>query len=161
MEYHLLLAWISWSFFILTMLIRPLNDVFKLNLCRKGMRYRQYLGIVAGTAALVHVGLFVFALPSPVGFLLTGVWDWQSLFGWGMLALIAILPPLITSNRWSQCYLKTNWKKVQYLSYPAFVLTGVHIAMIDGRWWLGVLPVLVWLFFWWWAWWKINKTPSI
>jgi DMSO/TMAO reductase YedYZ heme-binding membrane subunit len=151
MEIHLLFAKISWVLFIAVMLVRPLNDIWHLDICKRGMNIRKYLGIGTGIAALLHVIIFSFSNGFSGNFWLDNVWNFSTYLGWGMLALIFILPPLITSNVYSQKILKKYWKSLQKLSYLAFILTGLHITFIDGNWWKGILPVIIWIIFWVWA----------
>lgn len=154
---HIFLSWISWIFFGLTMIIRPLNDLLGVTIIRWGMKYRQYLGIIAGVAACSHAVLFVLSLPTPEVFLTNGMWSFKTLFGWGTVAWLAILPPLFTSNRFSQRLLKKNWKNIQRLAYVSFVFAGIHISLTADWYWLGFGPVLLWLILLIWTYWRKKK----
>ena len=151
MEFHQIWANISWWFFIVVMIVRPLNDIFRMGFTRWLMKYRQYLGIVVGLSAILHVLGYVIFAGFGWDFWGSTVWNFGNMLGWGMLALIFVIPPLVTSNKPAQKWLKNNWKKIQMMSYPAFIFTAIHISMVFSRFWLGVAPLLVWMLFWGWA----------
>ncbi len=152
MEIHLLFAKLAWILLIVVMLLRPLNDIFRLKIFRTGMRYRKYLGIAMGLSALVHIFLFVIGNGLAFSFFLGPVWSFDTMLGWGMLAIIFTLPPLITSNVFSQKLLKKNWKRVQMLCYFVYIFTAIHVALVNGRILLGLIPLGLWIVFWIWAW---------
>lgn len=161
MQLHVLLADVAWVLFIVVMLVRPLNDIRKWGLCLKGMKWRKYLGIATGVFAFLHVILFLYGIGLGWSFLVGPVWNFTTLLGWGMLALILLIPPFITSNCFSQRLLRGNWKKVQMISYFAFWATGIHIALVADRWWLGIIPLLVWAVVWFWAAYLKKKRVSV
>ena len=116
---------------------------------------RKYLGIAAGVFSLIHVFIFTFGLGAD--FWVKNIFSFDSLFGWGILAMIFIIPPLLTSNVTAQKYLKKNWKVVQRLSYLAFVFAGIHIIFVGGFWWQGALPLIIWVIFYIWSELKIRR----
>lgn len=152
MEIHVLFAKISWFLLIAILLMRPLAQIGEWKFLQKNLWIRKQLGIVCGLAALMHVlvylsesGIFAEYFFNPA------FWSWKNLFGWGNLALIFLMVPFLTSNKVSQKYFKKDWQILQKFSYPAFVLTAIHVSLVKGQWLVGAVPVLVWLILWIWA----------
>jgi DMSO/TMAO reductase YedYZ heme-binding membrane subunit len=132
MEIHMWLANLAWVLLIAVMVVRPLCNITGWNILKKGMKYRQQIGIASGLAAICHVLVYVIINRLGLDFWLGPVWSLQTLLGWGMLALVCLLLPLLTSNHYSQKLLKNNWKNVQRLSYLFFIFTAIHISFIAG-----------------------------
>jgi len=147
MDIHILFAQLAWILLIAVMIVRPANDLWGGSVWRWGMRYRQYLGIGAGVAAIIHIILFVWGKDLGFDFWLSSAWNLQTLFGWGMLALICILPPLITSTIYAKKFFRKNWKRIQQLAYLAFLFTAIHIFLV-GDWGWGLGPWLIWVVLW-------------
>jgi DMSO/TMAO reductase YedYZ heme-binding membrane subunit len=146
MEIHIFFAQIAWLAFIVTMIIRPLANLYPKKPIIFFLRYRRLLGLISGYGAIMHA--FVYIYYSDLLFTYftdTTYWDYRYLFFWGNLGLILMLFPFITSNNISQKILRTKWKKIQMLAYPAFVLTGVHISFAKENWFAGFLPIIIWL----------------
>ena len=148
MEWQQFFAGLAWVLLSLVMLIRPLAQVVRWSGWRSFLRYRRELGVAAGWAAIIHVFLYVYLAGFDYHFWLGPVWNFNSLLGWGMLALIFMLPPLVCSNCFSQKVLKRYWKSVQRLSYLTFVFTAVHVSFVPGWFWWGMGPLLVWIVVW-------------
>ncbi|MEF2175357.1 MAG: ferric reductase-like transmembrane domain-containing protein [Candidatus Absconditabacteria bacterium] len=119
--------------FVAIMYSRPIRDLLpKYKILNKIVSVRKGLGVVCGNFALAHgIGYFIF-IESSIFDIFTSLdyWNPTSMLGAGILATLFIIPPLITSNNISIKILKRNWKIVQQLSYPAFILTGVHIYLV-------------------------------
>jgi DMSO/TMAO reductase YedYZ heme-binding membrane subunit len=114
---------------------RPLADIFSQTkiwpYLRKIVSIRQGIWIVAGTFALAH-GIWYFMsinfwlqelfsnveLRNPTNI----IWSWI----WAMLFMLL---PLITSNIFSMKKLGRNRKKIQRFTYPAFILTAIHVGL--------------------------------
>ena len=144
MDINIITADLAWYFMAAVMMMRPLNDAIKLSFTKTLMKYRKYIGILAGIFSCLHIVAFIMTSESGLSFFSGPVWDFSNLFGWGMLAFLFILPPLLTSSFTAQKILKKNWKRIQYLSYPAYVLAGVHIAFTADNLLFGLLPVVIW-----------------
>lgn len=52
---------------------------------------------------------------------------------WGALGGILLILLGITSNNISTRTLKTNWKRLQYLAYPAFIFILIHVGLAERR----------------------------
>lgn len=91
---------------------------------------RRAVGVAAFGYALLHLGLYVAdtetlaSILAEIGAL--GIWT-----GWA--AFLLLLPLALTSNQLSMRLLKSGWKRLQRLAYPAAVLTLLHwIYVHDG-----------------------------
>jgi methionine sulfoxide reductase heme-binding subunit len=92
---------------------------------------RRYLGVAAFGYALLHLIFYVIdmqtiadmiaELPAP------GIWT-----AW--LAFLAMMVPAITSNEAAMRSLRTAWKRVQRLVYPAALLTLLHWGFVHNGW---------------------------
>ena len=116
------------------------------------MQWRRELGILAGVFGLAHgAGVFLLRGKTVADVLDPALWNFNSLWGWGLLAAALMLPLIITSNVWSMRWLKKLWKPLQRLSYVAFVAAGVHVFFVENE--AGPLVVVgLWLVLWGWAW---------
>lgn len=100
------------------------------------VRHRRAFGVAAFGYAALHLLLYVLDMETLAGMLAEigalGIWT-----GW--LALLLMLPLALTSNDAAMRWLKSAWKKLQRLAYPAALVTLVHwIAVHDG-----LVPALV------------------
>jgi sulfoxide reductase heme-binding subunit YedZ len=161
MEIHILFAKLSWYLLIFILLMRPVGQVFNWKFLLKNLRYRKHLGIACGLAAILHVGIYlVYGRLLSVYFFDASFWSLRNLFGWGNLALLALLIPFATSNKASQKFFKKRWKTLQKFSYPALILTGVHVALSREEWLSTLVPISIWAIFWFWAWTKSNASTG-
>jgi sulfoxide reductase heme-binding subunit YedZ len=148
MEPQVLFAQVSWISLIIILMVRPLNDLVHHKILVLILRYRKQLGIICGVSALLHVILFFYNTRGLGDFFVNSLyWRLDNFFGWGSLALVLILFPLITSNKYSQRHLKRYWKKIQQLSYPVFGLVAIHIILVKEEL-TALLPVAIWLILW-------------
>ncbi|MDO6737340.1 ferric reductase [Wenyingzhuangia sp. 2_MG-2023] len=88
---------------------------------------RQAMGIATAVWSLLHFILFIWA----EGFLETFT---QFNYVAGFVAVLLLIPLLLTSNRISMRFLKTNWKKLQRFAYLIIFLSLLHIAILDKTW---------------------------
>lgn len=91
---------------------------------------RRALGVAAFTYAAAHLVFYVLDMGSLAAVLgelpIASIWT-----GW--LALALMLPMALTSNQAAMRRLRTAWKRVQQLAYPAAVLTLLHWRWVhDG-----------------------------
>ncbi len=133
------LGLIALYFLIGGLAITPLFRLLRLNL----IRYRQALGLLAFTYAVLHLLTWVVM---DMGLL------WRQMLGdivkrpyltLGMLAFAALVPLALTSNRWSIRRMgPLRWRGLHRLVYPAVALACLHYIWVGKVLTLG--PVL-WL----------------
>ncbi len=116
----------EWSarFMILAMMIGPLLSLFgSKSWVAWLVARRRYFGVAAFCYALLHLIFYLIDmgnLPDILAeWLMPGIWT-----GWA--AFLLLLPLAATSNAASVRALKTGWKKLQRLVYPAAILTLLH-----------------------------------
>lgn len=128
---------------------RPLAEVTGSKEVRQLMPLRKYMGIACGFAAIAHVVLyFIESGMLFVYFTDTTFWSFTNLFGWGNVAFAALMIPFLTSNASSQRYFKVRWKKLQMVSYIAFICGGIHVSLATHSIFTGVIPVVIWAILW-------------
>ncbi|WP_158976992.1 ferric reductase-like transmembrane domain-containing protein [Cellulophaga sp. L1A9] len=88
---------------------------------------RQAMGIATAIWSIIHFIIFYAA----EGFLETFT---QVNYMAGFLAVLLLVPLLVTSNRKAMRRLKSKWKKLQRLSYVIIFLSIVHVAILDKTW---------------------------
>ncbi len=135
----------SWGCFIGTMMVRPLFELlwkYKIPgiVLRELMMWRRELGILVGVFGLAHgAGVLLLYGKEWSDLFTSAMWDFRTLWGWGMLAMALLLPPLATSNMWSMKQFAKWWKPLQRVSYAAFVATGIHVFLTTND----LLPLLI------------------
>lgn len=112
---------IRWMTAVLT--CTPFFILFGIN----NLFVRQAMGISTAVWSLLHFIIFVIA----EGFLETFT---QINYIAGFVAVLIVIPLLITSNRKSMKKLKRRWKKLQSFSYAAIFLSLLHVALLDKTW---------------------------
>lgn len=130
-EVRSMLFMLSFAAVFVLMIIRPLADIFNEQLwLRKLVILRKGFGIFS---ASIIVGFMIDALITPgstyIASMFTGKYfslDRYVLFA--HLGDITGIILLLTSNRFSQKYLKQNWKRIQRLSYVYFFAGGIYEA---------------------------------
>lgn len=149
---HFNLFWnIAWILFLIIVFSRPLCEIFCDTKIAKYLRIivsvRQWLGIMCWVFAIAHWVWFF--LDSKIDFIriFSTWWTWNIktlLWSW-IWATIFILPPLITSHRFWMIELWRNWKRIQRFTYPAFILTSIHIGI--ARWnillYIGIILIYI------------------
>ncbi len=150
----LLRSWlynIFWNIARISLLIivfsRPLADIFILTkvwpYIRKIVFIRQWLGIITGVFALAHaIGYFI-TIDFPLIDLFSNwiIWQPNNMIWLWMRAMIFMLPPLITSNIFSMRKLWKYRKTIQRFTYPAFVLTALHIG--TAKWHIQISIIII------------------
>ncbi len=160
MDSHLIFAKASWILLIIILYMRPLAKITGWKKLRQLMPLRKHLGIACGFAALLHVTIYLIGSELITTYFLDGTfWSFTNLFGWGNIALLALLIPFFTSNRISQIYFKSRWKKLQLFAYPAFIFTGIHVSLARHDFLVGIVPVVIWAILWCSV--EIRKTYSV
>jgi sulfoxide reductase heme-binding subunit YedZ len=114
---------------LVILFLSPLSKIFRMRLLLLLMGFRRQLGIWFAYLSTVHgIGYmidpdwaeFIFrsGFPAPFGM--------EPRFLFGIAAFTLTLPLLFTSNNLAMRLLKGNWKRVQMLAYPVFVLVILH-----------------------------------
>jgi sulfoxide reductase heme-binding subunit YedZ len=129
----------EWSarLIILALMLTPLAQLFP---GRSWVRWllarRRAFGVAAFGYALLHLLLYVVDMgalaPILAEFSALGIWT-----GWASFLLL--VPLALTSNQASMRLLKTGWKRLQRLAYPAAFLTLLHWMFVHD----GIVPALV------------------
>ena len=153
-------GFLSYFYFILTLWVSPISYILSKNNSLKSyvnfvISLRRPLWILTGIFAFLHVikfyehvlgiyekffassqSLFEFVLTS-LSWVQWNVFWMNTLAFWlGTLGLIIMTVLLSTSNNYSQNLLGSkNWKRLQVVAYPLFIIMVAHIYFIG--WWKG------------------------
>ena len=126
---HILGLW-ALRFLILTLLITPLRDVFRLNF----IVYRRALGLLAFYYVAMHFATYV---------ILDRGLNWPEIVKdvtqrWfiiiGFTAFILMIPLALTSNQWSIRKLKNKWQSLHRLIYLIALAGSLHFLMSVKSW---------------------------
>lgn len=126
---HILGLW-ALRFLILTLLITPLRDVFRLNF----LPYRRALGLLAFYYVAMHFATYV---------ILDRGLNWPEIVKdvtqrWfiiiGFTAFIMMIPLALTSNQWSIRKLKNKWQSLHRLIYLIALAGSLHFLMSVKSW---------------------------
>ena len=123
----------EWSarFIILALMVTPLRQLWpQARAVRFLARHRRALGVAAFLYALAHTAAYVADMGNLADMLAElgapAIWT-----GWA--ALLILVPLGLTSNDAAMRALRSGWKRLQRLAYPAGILTLVHWALVhDG-----------------------------
>lgn len=124
----------EWSarFIILALAVTPLRQLFPDSaIVRALAKYRRAIGVAGFLYALLHLVFYVLDMETVRAMLdelgAPAIWT-----GW--LAWLLLLPVGLVSNNTGVRLLKTSWKRVQRLAYPAAILTLAHWALVHDGW---------------------------
>jgi sulfoxide reductase heme-binding subunit YedZ len=123
----------EWSarFIILALMVTPLRQLWpNARPVRFLARHRRALGVAAFLYALAHTLAYVADMGTLADMLAEvgapAIWT-----GWA--ALLILVPLGLSSNDAAMRALRSGWKRLQRLAYPAAILTLVHWALVhDG-----------------------------
>ncbi|WP_426266561.1 sulfite oxidase heme-binding subunit YedZ [Sphingomonas sp. LHG3443-2] len=123
----------EWSarFIILALMVTPWRQLWpQASAVRFLARHRRALGVAAFLYALAHTAAYVADMGNVADMLAElgapAIWT-----GWA--ALLILVPLGLTSNDAAMRALRSGWKRLQRLAYPAAILTLVHWALVhDG-----------------------------
>lgn len=163
------LWFVSYFYFIITLSLTPLVYIVRKKIpflkkyCIWGILLRRQFGIFTAVFALMHMSKtleriwelytkFFATQQSIFDFVLTEISRfWGDVFWMPFIAfwlwviwIFILILLLITSNNYSQKILwGKNWKKLQSLTYPLFLIIVAHIYFIG--WWKGIYlyPALI------------------
>ena len=92
---------------------------------------RRYFGVAAFLYALLHLVFYMIDMQTLADmlaeFAAPGIWT-----AWAAFALM--VPLAITSNDAAVRWLRSGWKRLQRLAYPAAVLTLLHWGFVHNGW---------------------------
>lgn len=117
------------------MCIRPLNDIFPNLKMYRFLTLRKNLGILSAMV-VVSYGIIHYIEIYPDFFQIyfsLAYWSFKNNLFWAHLGEITGLILLITSNRLSVRILKTNWKRIQRLSYVYFFPGAWYVFSTLGK----------------------------
>lgn len=126
---HLLGLW-ALRFLILTLLVTPLRDLFRLNF----LPYRRALGLLAFYYVAMHFTVYI---------ILDRGLNWPEILGditkrWfiiiGFVAFLAMIPLALTSNQWSIRKLKKRWQSLHRLVYVIALAGALHFLLSVKSW---------------------------
>ena len=121
---HLLGEW-ALRFFILTLLISPIRDLFGIN----WVRYRRALGLLAFWYVAMHfLAYMVLDKRLALDVIVEDVFK-RWFITIGMAAFILLIPLALTSNRWSIRRLGPDWTKLHRLIYPIAAAGVLHYCL--------------------------------
>lgn len=125
-------------FIILALSLTPLSILFPRQAWLQWLvRRRRAFGVAAFFYSLLHLTFYFVDMGTLDGvldeLLLSGIWT-----GWA--ALLLMLPLALTSNDAAMRALKSGWKRLQRLAYPAALLTLVHWMIVHNN----VREALLW-----------------
>lgn len=126
---HLLGIW-ALRFLILTLLVTPLRDLFRLNF----LPYRRALGLLAFYYVAMHFATYIIldrGLNWP-DIVKDVTQRWFIIFGF--IGFVMLIPLAITSNQWSIRKLKNNWQNLHRLIYVIALAGSLHFLMSVKSW---------------------------
>ncbi|MDP5120342.1 MAG: ferric reductase-like transmembrane domain-containing protein, partial [Spirosomaceae bacterium] len=88
---------------------------------------RQAMGIATAVWSILHFVIFIIA----EGFAETFT---QANYVAGFIAVLILIPLLLTSNSKSMKLLKRKWKKLQQFAYAAIILSLLHVVLLEKTW---------------------------
>ena len=126
---HVLGLW-ALRFLILTLLVTPLRDLFRLNF----LPYRRALGLLAFYYVAMHFATYIIldrGLNWPE--IMKDVTQrWFIIFGF--IGFLLLIPLAITSNQWSIRKLKNKWQSLHRLIYLIALAGSLHFLMSVKSW---------------------------
>ncbi len=130
-EFSAELGHIGLYLFIFVLYISPLRIILpEFKILAKLLVYRRQFGIATFYVLAFHgIGLIISL--NIFSQLPTILKNFTNTLTWGIIALIILFFPYITSNNISIKLLKKNWKQIQKLVYLAFVATIIHTFLIE------------------------------
>lgn len=126
---HILGLW-ALRFLILTLLVTPFRDIFRLNF----LAYRRALGLLAFYYVAMHFATYIIL---DRGVNLPEIFKditqrWFIIIGF--VAFLMLIPLAVTSNQWSIRKLKTRWQSLHRLIYIIALAGCVHFLMSVKSW---------------------------
>ena len=129
----------EWSarLIILALMLTPLSMLLpRQRWVRWLVSRRRAFGVAAFGYALLHLVLYFIDMKT-MRSIVAEIWALGIWTGWA--AFLLLLPLALTSNQLSMRLLKTGWKRLQRLAYPAALLTLAHWMFVHDA----VVPALI------------------
>jgi len=124
--------------------LTPLNKIFQLPVL---VKFRRMLGLYAFWYLLLHLTVFfIFYLELDFSYLLDEIVE-RPYITVGMLAMLLLIPLVVTSTKSMQRRLGRNWKKLHQLVYPIAILAITHFIWQSKSDLNEPLLYLIWLVF--------------
>lgn len=122
---------ITLQLLIIGLSITPLRNYLGLNL----LKFRRAIGVMAFVYVVVHLGIWVVLdMNLRWGQMWGDIWK-RPYITIGMVAFLAMIPLVATSNNWSLKKMgAASWRKLHRLAYPIAVLGAVHFIMVQKVW---------------------------
>lgn len=134
---------LAWLFLLAILFISPIAKISKSKALNSLMIFRREAGILMGAIAIEHAILYFIKNRVNLSIILNfDFWikDGKlSNLGFGLVALIIVIPLLVTSNNFSMKILKTRWKTLHRLVYPLLVLIVLHKTLLSHEYFEGFL----------------------
>lgn len=124
---------LSWKILIAILVLSPVARITQLAILKNLMPFRKEAGILMGFLALEHGIAFVSksGLPFSSLFYFVGWFEkGRPSLAFGSLALMLVIPLLLTSNRFAMKILGINWKHIHRLAYLILIFSALHVALI-------------------------------
>lgn len=140
---------LAWFLLLIILFLSPIAKITLSKTFSSLMLFRRELGILMGVFAIEHGIAFFYKMKIDVDFVFKkNFWLTENNitpFGWGMLALLATVPLLATSNNFSMQLLKNNWKKLHRAAYLILFFAALHIALIKYDFLQVILIILMYI----------------
>jgi DMSO/TMAO reductase YedYZ heme-binding membrane subunit len=121
-HFYLHLGSIAEKLLIFLLFVKPLSTIIKP--LSRVVTYRKELGIASFWFFFFHAAGLIYVL-SIINYT-------TPMLFWGLIAGIGMTILAITSNNYSIKKLKLNWKKLQYIVYPTFLLALAHSSLAEN-----------------------------
>jgi sulfoxide reductase heme-binding subunit YedZ len=120
---------------LVILFMSPIAHITKSKLLMYLLKFRRPLGIAMGYAALVHA-LGIVTNKLFIQYVFIDNWPEAFLSSWqlvtGAVAIILVLPLLLTANKLAVKILSKNWKKLHRLVYLVFVAAAIHQQLAES-----------------------------
>lgn len=124
--------------------LTPINKIFQLPVL---IKFRRMLGLYAFWYLILHLTVFfIFYLELDFSYLLDEIIE-RPYITVGMLAMLLLIPLVVTSTKSMQRRLGRKWKKLHQLVYPIAILAITHFIWQSKSDLNEPLLYLIWLVF--------------
>lgn len=122
---------IWWYLLCFILIIRPLNDLLPNKNLNFLVNSRKELWILCWTFVIAHtIWYFLYFKINPIDILNKNALSINWYLFWGFLWFLFMIPPFITSNKFSILLFKKVWKTIQRFTYLFFIAWAIHIIIV-------------------------------
>ncbi len=114
---------------IFVMFLTPVKVLTKSKLLMRLGMFRREFALVAFWFFFFHAAGVIYTNKL---FSISNYSGFSNYLFWGAIAAVCMVVLGITSNNFSVRVMRKNWKRVQYVSYVAFVAALLHVGFIRG-----------------------------